>query len=105
MEKRNRLHRRGQSPPPDGSGVNAARVIAAIALATAIVVVALVLATSLGLGRSLLVALGLSTTLLAALAAWVGLRTALVNYETAKLNLKAAERRSMAGGDKDDSGR
>jgi hypothetical protein len=104
MEKRNRLHRRGQSPPPDSPGVNAARAAAAIALATATVVVALVLTTSLGPGESLLVAIGLSTALLTALAAWIGLRTALVNYEVAKLNLKAA-RRSMREDDEEGSRR
>jgi hypothetical protein len=104
MEKRNRLHRRGQSPPPDNARVNAARAAAALALTTAIVICVLILTTSLGVSESLLVGIGFSTALLAALAAWLGLRTALVNYEVARLELKAAERRSTFGEEEEDSG-
>lgn len=93
MEKRNRLHRRGQSPPPDGSKVSAARVAASLALATAFVVL-LVVVAPLGVLGSLLLGGGLLASLLAVLAALIGLRTALVNYETAKLNLRAAEERA-----------
>jgi hypothetical protein len=91
MEKRNRLDRRGQSPPPESPRVNAARVAAVLALATAFVVVVLVIAASLGVGQSILVGIGVLTSVSALLAAGINLRTALINNETVRLELRLAE--------------
>lgn len=101
MEKRNRLERRGQSPPPNNSKVNAARVLAVLALTTAFVVLALVIAATLGAGKSILIGVGAFTYACGLLAAWIELRaslinhrTALIDHETALLNREAAEESS-----------
>jgi hypothetical protein len=94
MEKRNRLDRRGQSPPPESTKLNAARLAAVLALATAFVIVVLVVAASLGVGQAILIGLGWLTSTSALFAAWINLRTALINNVTARLNLQAAQESS-----------
>lgn len=98
MEKRNRLDRRGQSPPPGSSNRTAARVASAAALGAAFVALVWAIAASAGLGSTLLAVAGLLTVGVTAWTAWLGYKTALVNRETAEINRGLAERERSSGG-------
>jgi len=92
MEKRNRLDRRGQSPPPKKSNGNTARVVAAIAVALGFLAFAAVLLTGIptGTGRLFALAAPLLPAVGVAAVGWLNYRTARINRETAELNLETA---------------